>query len=97
MTLPRESRIQVCFDYFINFSFIFRLNMFSARALCGIEWINNYSDQLPDCKVFRAMKSGNFIGSKCLWSSESVCEHIRTHGTKKFQGEDRLMNSKFKF
>ena len=47
-----------------------------------MEYIDGCCDPLPDGRVFRLAKSGNFISSGTLYGSDPIKEHIRTHKSK---------------
>ena len=51
-------------------------------ALCGIDHIEGCCDPLPDGRVIRVARGGNFISSGTLWNADTIKEHIRTHKRK---------------
>lgn len=51
-------------------------------ALCGIVHIEGCDDPLPDNRVVKVARVGNFVSSGTLWNSDTVKEHIRTHKSK---------------
>ena len=66
------------------------LNYFLAQALCGIQYIPHCNDPLPDMKIFRINKCGNFCSSKTLFNTDAFREHIETHKRNKRSNDKKI-------
>ena len=66
---------------------------FIGRALCGVSFLPHEKDTLPDCKVFKVCRKGNFAKSATYINVQLVNLHFNSHRKHRLTG--KLWNRNF--